>query len=281
VNIAEALESCTAELAKNDVPDARLDAVQLVGFATGNDRTYLIAHSETELTSDQISTLSVITSRRSSREPIQYIIGRQEFYRLEFDVTPDVLIPRPETEILVERAVNFLRGRESPRFCEIGVGSGCISVSVLHELQNASAIACDISEKALDVARRNAGKNGVAARLQLIVSDVFSAFPIEKFDAILSNPPYVPDVDFATLQPEVRDHEPTIALTSGGDGLNVIKKLINDAPLHLAAGGLILFEMGFDQSRKVGELMDDDVWRDLEFLPDLQGIPRILFAVKR
>ena len=208
-------------------------------------------------------------------------MGRQEFYRLEFEVTTDVLIPRPETEILVERAIKVLSDKTSPLFCEVGVGSGCISVSILHELKTASAVSSDISEKALIVARRNAEKHGVSDRLQLLISDVFESFQDVAFDAILSNPPYVPEVEFPTLQPEVRDNEPKVALTSGHDGLNVIKKLINDAPAHLTSGGMLLFEMGFDQSGKVRKLIDENIWRDIEFLSDLQGFPRILAAVKR
>ena len=281
MNIGEALERCFGELVENDVPNARQDAFQLVGFVTGRDKTYLIAHPEAMLTPEEQAGLSRLTARRASREPLQYVLGRQEFYRLTFEVSPDVLIPRPETEILVERAIGFLSNAAASRFCEIGTGSGCIAVSVLHELRQASAIGCDISAKALDVARRNAERNGVANRLQLINSDVFESLPHEKFDAVLSNPPYVPEVDVPTLQHEVRDHEPTIALTPGGDGLGVIERLIEQSPSYLKPGGLLLFEMGFNQSGKVRELIDDEVWTDVDLLPDLQGIPRILFAVKR
>jgi release factor glutamine methyltransferase len=281
VNIAEALALCSAKLNEHDVPDARRDAVLLVAFATGRDRTFLIAHPETSLTPHQTTMLSEITARRSAREPLQYITGRQEFYMLEFEVTPDVLIPRPETEILVERAIAFLSAIEVPRFCEIGVGSGCISISVLHELQNASAAACDISENALAIARRNAEKHGVLDRLKLVVSDLFSSLSDEVFDAILSNPPYVPEVDLDSLQAEVRDHEPIVALTASADGLTVIECLIHQAPAHLRSGGMLLFEMGFNQSVRVREMLDETVWTDIEFLPDLQEIPRILYALKR
>jgi release factor glutamine methyltransferase len=281
VNIADALETCAANLDGSDVPNARMDAAILVSFVIERDRSYLIAHPETALTSEQETRLGEITRRRASREPLQYVIGRQDFYRLTFEVTPDVLIPRPETEILVEHAIKFLSDQPSPRFCEIGTGSGCISISVLNELPAASAIACDISERALDVARRNAERNGVAERIQFKLSDVFDSLPAEQFDAVLSNPPYVPETDLATLQPEVRDHEPTVALTSGADGLNVIQRLIGDAPGFLKSGGLLLFEMGFNQSGRVGEFIDKTIWADIEFLPDLQGIPRILAAVKR
>ena len=281
MNIAEALALCTAQLNQHDVPDARRDAALLVAFAIDRDKTFLIAHPETSLTPQQTATLSDITARRSTREPLQYILGRQEFYGLEFEVTPDVLVPRPETEILVDRAIAFLSAIETPHFCEVGVGSGCISISVLYELQNASAVACDISRNALAVAGRNAEKLNVSDRLEFVVSDLFDSISDRAFDAILSNPPYVPELDFDSLQPEVRDHEPTVALTSGPDGLTVIERLIGQAPRHLKSGGMLLFEMGFNQSGKVSEMLDENVWTEIEFLPDLQGIPRILSALKR
>jgi release factor glutamine methyltransferase len=281
VNIAEALKSCSRELARSDVPNAQQDAFQLVTHVTGKDKTFLIAHPEFELSAEQEIKLSRLTLRRVAREPLQYIVGWQDFYRLRFEVTPDVLIPRPETEILVERAIKFLSDRPSPRFCEIGVGSGCISISVLHEVRTASAIACDVSERALAVARCNAERNDVANRIELIISDLFTSVPQEKFDAILSNPPYVPEVDFGALQPEVRGHEPTIALTSGPEGLDIIRRLVDEAPSHLKTGGILLFEMGFNQWSKISQMLVPSLWTNIEILPDLQGIPRILSAVKQ
>jgi release factor glutamine methyltransferase len=281
VKIADALEKCLHLLLKSDVPHARHDAYQLVGHIIGKDKTFLIAHPEFELTALQEAKLASLAERRAAREPLQYIMGWQEFYRLRFEVTPDVLIPRPETEILVERAIEFLSDRPSPRFCEVGVGSGCISISVLHDVQASSALACDVSPKALDVARRNAERNGVVDRLELIKSDLFDSVSPEPFDAILSNPPYIPEADLATLEPEVRHHEPITALTSGPDGLNLISRLIDEAPSHLKNGGALLVELGFNQSDKIREILISSVWADIDFLPDLQGIPRILFAVKQ
>jgi release factor glutamine methyltransferase len=222
-----------------------------------------------------------LTARRLTREPLQYILGHQEFYGLEFELTPDVLIPRPETEILVERAIEFLKSQSQPKFCEIGVGSGCISISVLHNVRTAKAFAGDISLKAIKVARANAVKHAVDDRIEFVESDVYSNIPETQFDAILSNPPYVPEIDLDTLQPEVRDFEPQLALTSGTQGLNVITRLIRQAPEFLKPGGMLIFEMGFNQSPAVSEMFDTAVWQTFEILPDLQGIPRIAVAVKR
>jgi release factor glutamine methyltransferase len=281
VNIAQAILQIKETLNQGDVPDARRDAELLVSFVAGKNKTFIVAHPEHELSADETSRLDNLTSRRLAREPLQYILGRQEFYGLEFDVTPDVLIPRPETEILVERAVEFLKPRGNHRFCEIGIGSGCISISVLYQLKNVTAIAGDVSKAALTVSERNAQKHGVRDRIQLIESDVYSNIPNMYFDAILSNPPYVPERDLTTLQPEVRDHEPQVALTSGAQGLDVIHKLVSGASSRLNDGGALIFEMGFNQSPLVSELFDRHLWQSIEILPDLQGIPRIAFAVKR
>jgi release factor glutamine methyltransferase len=225
--------------------------------------------------------LDKLTARRLTREPLQYILGRQEYYGLEFEVTSDVLIPRPETEILVERAIEFLGPLRDPAFCEIGVGSGCISISVLHNVRAAKAVAADISIKAINVARSNAIRYVVDDRIEFVESDVYSNLPDVQFDAILSNPPYVPEIDLESLQPEVRDYEPHLALTSGKLGLDVIGKLVNEAPQYLKPGGMLIFEMGFNQSPAVSQMFDSAAWQTFDILPDLQGIPRIAVAVKR
>lgn len=281
MNIAQAIPLATEKLNQGDVPDACRDAELLVLFVTGKDKTFLIAHPEYELTPGETAKLDALTSRRLTREPLQYILGRQEFYGLEFGVSPDVLIPRPETEILVERAIEFLRPFSDPKFCEIGIGSGCISVTILHQLKNATAIAGDVSAAALRIAKKNGERHGLLGRLKLVESNVYSNIPEHQFDAILSNPPYVPEPDLATLQPEVRDYEPQIALTSGNSGLDVIDNLVTGAPSRLKQNGALLFEMGFNQSLRVLEMFDSRLWRTVEILPDLQGIPRIAFAVKR
>ena len=281
MNIADALSLTTRELADSGVPDPRRDAALLVAFATGRDGTFLIAHPEADLTLNEEKLLSEMIRRRSAREPIQYITGRQEFYGLEFKVSPDVLIPRPETELLVESAIRFLDGKTPPRFCEIGTGSGCISIAVLHELKDAIAVAGDVSNDALAIAHANANKHGVVDRIRFVNSDVFAKIPNEEFDAVLSNPPYVPERDLETLQAEVRDHEPVVALTAGPDGLAVIERIVSDAPSRLGAGGILIMEIGFSQGEKVGRMLSNDVWKKVEFMADLQRIPRILMAVKR
>jgi len=173
-----------------------------------------------------------------------------------------------------------LRTRENSRFCEVGIGSGCISVSILHSVETTRAIGLDISEKALAVARANAETHRVSARLELQISDVFANLPDEKFDLIVSNPPYIPREDVQTLQTEVREYEPRAALTDGGDGFSIIEKIIADAPKFLKPNGFLLMEIGINQAGAVKAMFDGKVWRNVEILPDFQAIPRTIRARK-
>jgi release factor glutamine methyltransferase len=188
------------------------------------------------------------------------------------------LIPRPETELIVENAIEILNGCDASTFCEIGVGSGCISVAILHELEKARAVGLDISENAIAVARKNAEKHDVSERLELKISDVFSSLGSEKFDLVVSNPPYISAEEMKTLQPEVGDFEPLAALTDGDDGFSVIERIIETAPQHLKENGFLLMEIGFGQAAKVSEMFEPKLWRAVEFLPDLQGIARTVKA---
>ncbi len=239
----------------------------------------LIAHSEYELSAEEEGRFFTFIERRSKREPFQHIAGKQEFWGMDFIVTPDVMIPRPETELIVEAGIGILRDVEGREICEIGIGSGCISVSILSELGNVHAVGLDISEKALVIAEKNAERNGVLRRLDLECSDVFEVLPEDKkFDLIVSNPPYIPSEDIKTLQAEVRDFDPYIALTDGKNGLSIIKRIIDESPKSLKPKGFLLMEMGFDQSNRVREMFSSEIWELVNFFPDLQGILRMVKA---
>lgn len=282
MNIADSLRQIIDLLHNHGIPEPGREAPLLVALAIGKDRTFLIAHPEYELTSSEKTRLDDFAARRADREPFQYISGRQEFFGLEFDVSPDVLIPRPETEILVEKAIEILSQQASPPvFCEVGIGSGCIAVAILRNVESASAIGLDVSEKALETARTNARKHNVANRLSLQISSVYDALESQKFDMIVSNPPYVPVADLESLQSEVRDFEPCVALTDGGDGLSIIRRVVADAPQFLKSDGHLLIEIGFNQSERVAEMFDPRLWHRPGFLPDLQGIPRIVHSRRR
>lgn len=278
MNISETLKKASEILTQNGIAEPRREADSLLAFALGKNKTFLIAHSEYELSESESENFQRILERRANREPLQYIRGTQEFFGIDFIVTPDVLIPRPETELLVEAAIEILQAKENPRFCEIGTGSGCISVSILHEVKNATATGADISEKALKITELNAEKNSVFERLQLIKSDVFENVEDEKFDLIVSNPPYISSSDFENLQKEVRDFEPQTALTDNKNGLSIIEKIISDAPEFLKSDCFLLMEIGFDQSDEVEKMFDLQIWQSVEFLRDLQAIQRTVKA---
>lgn len=277
-NLDEILREAGDRLEEHGVADARREAASLLEFTLSRNKTFLYSHPEYELSNDEESRYRSFVERRAGREPFQYIVGRQEFCGLELEVTPDVLIPRPETEMLVERAVGILSGMDAPRFCEVGVGSGCIAVSILHQVQGVSAVGLEISPAALQVARRNAETNGVEDRLELRESDVFSALEGEEFDLVVSNPPYVRVADIGSLQPEVRDFEPHTSLTDGGDGVSIIRRIIEGAPDVLQPGGGVLIEIGFDQGYRVGKMFRPEIWDRIEIVPDFQGIPRMASA---
>jgi release factor glutamine methyltransferase len=282
-SIARAMVEAAQILRQAGVPEARREAASLLEYITGRDRTFLITHAESLLALSDVRRLRDLVERRAAGEPLQYIRGHQEFYGLEFEVTPDVLIPRPETELLVETALAILdKTAQSPLICDVGTGSGCIPVAILHERPAAKAVALDVSPAALHVARRNAARHNVRERLSFIASDCFSALDPHhvRFSMIVSNPPYIAEDALKGLQTEVRDHEPRIALTPGGDGLRIIRRLLKDAPAFLDAGGYLLMEIGFDQHEAVGEMVDPQAWELLGIHKDLQGIPRIVSLQK-
>lgn len=280
LNISSAIRTAAQRLEKAGIAESRREAASLLRFAIDRDAAFLFANPEYELTPDEADRFEDTVKRREGREPYHLIIGVKEFYGLDFEVEAGVLIPRPETEILVERAVDILAGENKPTFLEIGVGTGCIAISILDSVKPATAIAVDISRQALDLATRNAERHGVSERLKLIRSDLFDAVDPKSFDMIVSNPPYVPLGELTKLQREVVDFDPPAALFAGEDGLDVIRLIAAEAPRYLVKGGYLLMEIGHGQSESVKELFETGVWQNAEFLKDLQGIPRTVAARK-
>jgi len=281
ISIASATNEGTQLLEAAGIYEPRMEAGSLLAHVLGRDRIFIIAHAEEPLTDEQMALFRGCVGRRAQGEPLQYITGRQEFFKLEFEVTPDVLIPRPETEIIVETARELLRDEAQPFVADIGAGSGCIAISLLNEFPEARAVATDISPAALRVARRNAARHGVIDRLTWLESDCFSALqPARQFRLIASNPPYVSDIELDAMQREVR-YEPRAALFAGPDGLAVIRRLLRDAPLFLQRDGYLVFEIGFGQHEAVKSLIDRDVWKLLEIREDLQHIPRTVVLQNR
>jgi release factor glutamine methyltransferase len=277
-NVTEKLREASEILKSSGISQPRREADSLLALALEKDKTFFIAHPEYKLSGAEEKRFQNFLERRARREPFQYIAGRQEFYGLDFEVNRNVLIPRPETELIVEWAIEILRDKENPKFCEVGIGSGCITVSILHELKTASAVGLDISPQALEIAERNGATHHVLNRLELNTSNVFEALKDEKFDLIVSNPPYIPSEEIEDLQSEVRDFEPLAALNGGEDGLSIIKKIIVESPKFLTENGFLLLEIGFGQADKVRGMFKTKIWRDVDVLSDLQRIPRTVKA---
>ena len=282
--IAQMIVEAAQLLRRAGITDARREAGSLLAHAIGRDRTFLITHADELLAPAAVNGFLATVSRRAAGEPLQYITGRQEFFGLDFEVTPAVLIPRPETELLVETALDLLaETHRQPLFCDVGTGSGCIAVTLLHERSEARALALDISPAALQVAARNAARHLASDRLSFIASDCFGGLDPARarFSMIVSNPPYIAADALEGLQREVREHEPRLALTPGADGLVVIRRIFEDAPRYLRAGGHLLVEIGFDQHQAVAEFLDPGIWQLLDIRKDLQGIPRTVVARKK
>jgi release factor glutamine methyltransferase len=281
--IAEALKEAGERLRAAFVPNDLLDAQTLLAEALGKERTYLIVNFNQRLSEGILSAFRAMVERRAAGEPLQYITGRQEFFGLDFEVTPDVLIPRPETELIVEETIRIVQQERvaCPVIVDVGAGSGCIAVALARELSDARLIAIDVSEAALRVARRNAARHRLRDRVDFIASDLLDAFVDEDFaDFIISNPPYVSEKEMPSLQREVRDWEPSLALTDSNDGLSFYRRLLKDAPSRLKPGGRLICEMGYTQSEKISTMIDRQVWGDARLLDDLQGIPRTIVLRK-
>jgi release factor glutamine methyltransferase len=310
MDIRTALKLGIAQLRDAHVPSDTLAAELLLLKATARNRTSLYSHPEDRLTEAESQTYFRLIERRAAGVPTQHLTGKQEFWGLEFEVTPDVLIPRPETEHLIEVALDRLALRdlrckhwqnmtgEGLLFADIGTGSGCIAVALAKEFPAAQIYALDISPAALAVAQRNAARLGFADQIQFLESNLFSAFcsggtqqgapgvrrPFATrhspllFDLIASNPPYIGRRETSTLAREVRDHEPEIALYGGEEGYELYADLVTQSAAHLRTGGILVLELGHDSLPAVRPLFDTPDWANLGVTNDLAGIPRILSA---
>jgi release factor glutamine methyltransferase len=273
------IEQAEGRLGTGPHPDrARRDAETLLLYVIERDRVYLFSHSEAELSAEQVICSNRLLDRRLSGEPIQYIIGECEFFGLPFRVTHDVLIPRPETEHLVERALELAANFTAPHIVDVGTGSGAIAVALAHKLPSASITAIDQSKAALAIARENAEQNGVAACIRFLDGDLLSPVYAEQFSIIVSNPPYVAERDRNTLTVEVRDYEPAMALFAGDEGLDIYRRLIPAAHAILVRGGFLALEIGYGQAEPVTALLAEAGFQQIERTADLQGIPRVVTA---
>ncbi len=276
MTIREALRSAAERLELHHVSNARLSAELLLAHCLSVEREYLYTHDERVLSDEESQALEDVLYDRINGVPLQYIVGRQEFYGRYFHVTPAVLIPRPETEHIVEAALELKEDTARPRILDVGTGSGCIAVTLALEIAGARVFASDISEAALRVASANASALG--ASVAFLCMDVLDAVE-GPFEFIVSNPPYVRRGDMSRLQRDVREYEPHVALFSPEDELQVYRRLIAGAENLLEAGGHLLMEVGIGMDERVLGLFSER-WRKLPTKTDLQGIPRTVIAEK-
>jgi release factor glutamine methyltransferase len=262
--------------------EPRLTVDLLLAHVLNLPRLNLYLQFDRPLTADELSRFKTLFKRRLSREPLQYIVGETDFMGLRVRVTRDVLVPRPETELLAERAIEALKKRApgSQVVLEIGTGSGNLAMAIARFVPTARIISIDVSAPALAVARENLRSHGIET-VDLEVVDVFSDWPEERrFDLIVSNPPYVSLTEFAELQPEVRDFEPRLATTDESDGLRVIRRIVDLAGTALLPGGCLLLEVAYDQSGDVTRLLEQRGLKDVRWFDDHAGIPRVVSALR-
>lgn len=277
MELKDALSAATARLAANKVPSPRMNAELLLMFTLGCDRAYLFAHPERELTSEEESRYETAVSERSRGVPAQYITGHQEFWGMDLIVTPAVLIPRPETEHVIETVLEFGGADPSIRIVDVGTGSGCIALALAKELPGAEIHATDISSEALEVARANAARLQLNGRIHFHQTDLVSGLS-GQFDIVVSNPPYVGESEEDTVQLEVRKFEPRNAVFAGKTGTEVIACLIPQAKQILRPEGWLIMEVSGTIADAVRKLLEG--WQGVRVKPDLQSIPRVAMARK-
>jgi release factor glutamine methyltransferase len=295
MDVRGALRTGISLLREKQVASYTLAAELLLLYVLGRDRAWLYAHPEEPINSERLDRFLSLIARRANGEPTQHLTGKQEFWSLEFEVTPDVLIPRPETEHVIEVALDRLALRElragRPQktngegflIADIGTGSGCLAIALAKELTEATIYATDISPPALVVAHRNAVRHGAEKRVCFLESDLSRPLATDggkesAFDLIVSNPPYIPRRDANTLAREVRDHEPAIALYGGEEGYELYAGLIALAERHLKPGGIFVAELGHESLPAVQPLLDAGQWTAVGVSNDLAGIPRVIAA---
>jgi release factor glutamine methyltransferase len=268
-----------------DVP--RLSGELLLSHVLGLKRIELYTQFNKIVEQDKLNELRGLVKRAAEHEPIAYLTGKKEFYSLEFEISKDCLIPRPETELLVERAIEFLRTRNGEQFiCDLCTGCGCVAIAIARNFANCQVVATDISDAALEVAERNITKHGLGARLKLLKGDLFE--PIipglgpAKFDLIVCNPPYVSDPEFEKLAKNVRDFEPKLALTAGADGLDIITRIITESSQFLKSSSAMMLEIGNNQGPMVRKMLEDTGYFDTVTIEkDFNKLDRLVMAVTK
>lgn len=281
MQLKQAVDAAYELFLKNDVPSPRLNAELLMMFVLDCERAYLFAHPERPLNPEEQAQYDEVVGERARGCPTQYITGHQEFWGLDLIVSPAVLIPRPETEHVVETVLELVSRRdplERLRLVDVGTGSGCIALALAVELPAAEIHASDISDEALEIARINAARLRLGHRILIRRSDLLSIYAGEQFDFVVCNPPYVGESEADKVQKQVREYEPKAAVFCGHEGMEIYRRLIPEAHAVLNPGGWLVMEIGFSSEAKVKSLLAG--WEDIQTTADLQGIPRVVAARK-
>jgi release factor glutamine methyltransferase len=279
VKVLEVIQRTAEFLASRNIEAPRLQIELMLAHVLGLPRLKLYLNFERLLTEAELARLREMVKRRAAHEPLQHILGTTSFCGLEIACSRDALVPRPETELLAERAWMSLKNLESPTALEIGTCTGCIAIAIAAHAPNASLEAVDVSPSSLALARENAARNQVTGRITFHEGDAFTALPEGRaFDLIVSNPPYIPSAEIATLQPEVRDFDPRLALDGGVDGLDFYRRFASEAGAFLKSGGQLMLEFGDGQADALKNLFTNQNWIVDEIVPDYSARPRILIA---
>ncbi|HZR30050.1 MAG TPA: peptide chain release factor N(5)-glutamine methyltransferase [Terriglobales bacterium] len=265
-------------LTASSVGSPRLNAETLMMFTLGCDRAYLYAHPERELNADEERRFRGYIAERATGKPAQYITGHQEFWGLDLLVSPAVLIPRPETEHVIETVLELAAGQQNFKIVDVGTGSGCIAIALASEFASAEIHATDISAEALEIARANAARLGFTEQIHFHHADLLQRLPAEQFDFVVSNPPYVSEAEPEKTQREVREFEPKVAVFGGPTGMEIYQRLIPQAHEALRDGGWLITEIGYSIEEPVRRLLQ--AWSEVRTVNDLQGIPRVIAARK-
>lgn len=277
--ILEVLNWTKAHFGERGFDNPRLDAEVLIAHALGLERVMLYARFDQPLGEEERDRIRTLVKRRSSGEPVAYLVGEKEFWSLPFEVTRDVLIPRPDSETTVELGVDALRGNEAPVIVDVGTGSGCLAIALAHQIPDARVYALEISAAAVAVATRNAERNGVADRVRVIESDLLSRLPDDiRADLVVANLPYIPSAQMATLMKDVRDFEPRLALDGGPDGLEPIRRLLAELGPRMAPGGLVALEADPGQMDAIAGLFAEAGFGKAGATQDLAGRKRVATA---
>ncbi len=275
--ILEVLDWTRGHFENKGLDNPRLDAEILIAHALDTQRVMLYARYDQQLQPDELTTIRELVKRRANFEPVAYLLGNREFWSLDLKVTPATLIPRPDTEVLVQATLNFIKDRDSAVIVDVGTGSGCVALALASERKEDRVIATDISEDAIKVAQENADALNLSEQLVFLHGSLLE--PVDRMvraDAIVANLPYIPSGECEKLMPDVRDHEPRSALDGGEDGLDLIRQLILQAPLYLQVGGLLALEAGAEQVPHLEELLPSGVWNQAEIHEDIAGRPRVM-----